>query len=778
MSELVEPFPSVPGGRAGQPGRAPDQRSQPGGGAERVRLRPVSGGEGGPEGDLLDLREILNILRRRRMSIIGTALAVTALVFVIIFQLTPRYTAEALILVDARKTQVMDVQAVVSGINGDLSAMGPAIRSEVEVMNSNTLAERVATKLDLMNNPEFNGALKPPGFFAAYNPIHLIPDDYLLAVGLVKPEVQLTEEAKRQRLLTRIAGALSGHMNITNDGRSTVIRVAAQSESPGLAATIANTYAEMYLTQQLEDKFEAAQRVNAWLNERTKELRDKVQESDHAVQFYREQNSLTEAKGFTVTEQQLSELNSQLILASSDRAAKDANLRQIQDMLKGQGGADAAAQVLASPLISNLTQQEATARQNRAELATRYKPDHPAMINALAQEHDIQKKIGDEVAKVVRGMANDAVAARARESSLRASLAELQRSAGVLDKAQVRLADLQREADANRTLYQDFLSRFKQTSAQNDLEMPDARLVARASIPEAPSFPKRTLFGGMGVMLGLLIGVFVAFALERLDNGFRNADQLEKLGGVATLGMTPNLFQKESVIDTLVNKPTSQYAEAIRSIRATLRYSNIDNPPKIVLVTSSLPEEGKTLFACSLARSTARSGKKALLIDCDLRRPSVGRAMGVAANSEGPGIVGLFEDNPVQDIIKVDQITGMHYIPSPRGALNPQDLLGSHHMRMFLESKRAEYDLIVIDAPPVLAVSDAIVLSHLVDSTIFLIRWERTPRPVALGALKALRANGGHVSGAVLSRVNVRKHALYGYGDHAYYYGHYSNYYS
>jgi len=224
-----------------------------------------------------------------------------------------------------------------------------------------------------------------------------------------------------------------------------------------------------------------------------------------------------------------------------------------------------------------------------------------------------------------------------------------------------------------------------------------------------------------------------------------------------------------------VKRPTSQYSEAIRSIRTALRYSDVDNPPKVVLITSSLSGEGKTVFATSLARSVARSGGKALLVDCDLRRPSVSGLLGVSGD---PGVLDIFAENANTDaLIRIDEESGMHYIPSKGGTANPQDLLSSQQMRSFLERMRARYDLIVLDAPPVLAVSDPIILSHFVDTTIYLVRWEATPRPIVTGAVKMLRANGGDIAGVVLSRVNTRKHATYGYGDSGYYYGRYSNYY-
>jgi capsular exopolysaccharide synthesis family protein len=239
--------------------------------------------------------------------------------------------------------------------------------------------------------------------------------------------------------------------------------------------------------------------------------------------------------------------------------------------------------------------------------------------------------------------------------------------------------------------------------------------------------------------------------------------------------MVPNLAGGRKPHEIVVAEPVALYSEAIRSVRTALRYSDVDDPPKVVLVTSSLPSEGKTVFATSLARSVARSGSRALLIDCDLRRPGVSKLLRLAQDR---GLVNLFDDSaPAESLIQVDEGSGMHFIPAAGGTANPQDLLGSQHMRSFLEQMRSRYDLIVLDSPPVLVVSDAIILSHIADTTMYIVRWEKTPRHVVAGALKLMRGNGGQMAGAVLSRVNTRRHAAYGYGDSAYYYGRNSGYY-
>jgi capsular exopolysaccharide synthesis family protein len=719
-----------------------------------------------PSEDVIDLHQLFGVIRRRASVILGCVILGTVLATVWIFQLTPRYTAEATVMLDTRKNQMVDFTSLMAGLSGDQSV----VRSEMEILKSRALADKVAEKLNIDSWPEYNPALRQPGFFDALtSPIAWVTSA-LRSLTTSSSAAALDNEARTRDRKAAEVTLLMDRMEITNDGRSYLIKIHAQSTNRNAAALIANTYVDFYLLDQIEAKFDAVKRASGWLNDQLDSLRQKVRDSEHAVEVYKEQNNLSETtKGTSLSEQQLSELNSQLILATADRAQKESSLAQIRS-----GNTESSA-VLNSPLVEKLRADEADLLHKKAELSNRYQPSHPTMVNLQSQIEEIKRKIDDEAGKTIRGLQGDVNAARAKENSLREQLGSIQKNANQEGKLDVTLRELQREADANKLLYENFLTKFKQTSSEEDIQQADARLVSSALPPRIPSFPKKTVLVGFSFLVSLLVGAAAAFLLERLDNGFRSADQVEKLLGVSTLGLVPGVVRQELPQDVVVKRPTSQYSEAIRSIRTALRYSDVDNPPKVVLITSSLAGEGKTVFAGSLARSVARSGGKSLLVDCDLRRPSVAKLLGVSGE---PGMLDVFAENAnIDSLIRVDEDSGMHYIPSKGGTANPQDLLSSQQMRSFLERMRARYDLIVLDAPPVLAVSDPIILSHFVDTTIYLVRWETTPRPIVTGAVRMLRANGGEIAGVVLSRVNARKHATYGYGDNGYYYGRYSNYY-
>ena len=707
------------------------------------------------ESEGIDLREILSMLRRRIAVILGFAAVIMALATVYVYQLTPRYTAQATLMLEQQRLQLLDIKSVLSG-EGDSSML---IATQVQLITSPRIAERVATALHLESEPEYNPNLAHPPKFA---PMAWMGRQVSALIGSDAPDAPAEASPRRELTSADVAPALGGRVGAFNDGTSYIIKINAQSESPELAAKIANAYVEAYLTDQLEAKFEATRRASAWLNDHLTDLKDKVQTAERAVQLFKQEHNLSQS-GTTVTSQQLAELNSQLIIATADRQQKEASVRELRSSAS-------------SPLLDKLKEQEAELLRHQAELATRYKSEHPTMINLAAQIRDVRAKIGQEIAAANRTLVDQLNVARSREESIKAALARLQQSTTEQDKAQVQLAELEREAQASKALYEDFLKRFQQTSVQEDIQQPDARAVAVATPPSGPSYPNKSLYLSVAGAAALFCGILVALFLERLDNGFRTSDQLEKSLALPTLGMVPQLTRGKRPERVVVAEPVSQYSEAIRSVRTALRFSDVDDPPKLVLVTSSLPSEGKTVFAVSLARSVARSGGRALLIDCDLRRPGVAKMLGA---TEGPGLVDLFEGNArPESVVRVDESSGVHFVSAKGGTANPQDLLGSQHMRSFLEGMRAHYDLVVIDSPPVLAVSDAIVLSHIVDTTMYIVRWERTPRQAVIGAVKQLRANGGHLAGAVLSRVNTRRHRSYNYADSAYYYGRDKGYYN
>lgn len=713
----------------------------------------------------IDIGQLVNVLNRQRHIILAVTGLVIAITLLAIFQIKPTYESTAQIMIDARQNRVVDVEAVMQGLPADQDS----VRSEVEIIRSRKLAEAVINKLNLWQNPEFNETLRPA------SPVRALKEFASDLGGKTVDDPAAKADLERQRVIEEFLDKLD--TGVVRNSR--VITISFRSENPKTARDVTAKIVDSYLTQQLEDKYEATQRATKWLNDRLAELRVKVSESERAVEAFRAQAGLTRGKDSTISAEGLSELNTQLIMARTQRAEMESRLRQVQSQ---RGDLDTNSEVLSSPLIQKLREQESELIRKQADMQQRLGPRHPDMLKAQAELNDLKRNIQVEVGRIISGLKNEVEVARSRESALSASLSSMGSRQNQLGTADVKLRELEREADANRTLFETFLNRFKQTSSQEDLQTADARLISAASLPTEAIFPKPKIMIPMSVIIGFGLGVMIALLMEYLDRGFRSMEQVEQSTGLSPLGLIPELATIKGAADVLpqdfvMDKPTSVYAEAIRTVRtALLLTDNFGTTARSVLVTSSQPSEGKTSFTLSLARLSALSGQKIIVIDCDLRRPNVHRGLNLQNKM---GMVDLLlGTHKLEEVLQKDKRSGIDVVSTGRNVPNPADLLASENMRKLLADLKSKYDLVIIDSPPVLAVADARVLSQLADKTVFLTRWAETARDVVLMAVKQLAGNGANLAGILLTRVNLKKNARYGYADSGYYGRKYSQYYS
>jgi capsular exopolysaccharide synthesis family protein len=708
----------------------------------------------------MDLKSAAYMLRRRAKLIGSVAVACMLLALVISMLITPMYKAETLVMLEPRHADVVNIDAVLS----PLTASAEVLRSEMDIIQSRAVIDRVIDRLKLMDDQEYN---PPAPFWSGINPANWMVST-------------LTEEEKKSRIRSKIAATLSNHLGVINDGRSYVIHLTFASKNPRKAALIANAFADSYLVDQMETKYEAVARANAWLNDRLGDLKGKVEESERAVEAYREKSNLIELDGGqTVAAKQMEDINQQLSDARGETSQAEAKLHTAQAMLQSPSGVDSATDVLASPLIQNLREQEAALRRNEADLASKYGPLHPKMINAQAQYKELQNKIAEEAHKIVQGLASQVEVARAKENRIARQLDEQESRAGVEMKQSVTLRQLQREADANRGLYESFLNRFKQTSEQGDLQRADSRVIAQAEPPLAAYFPKKPVFMLFGALLGAIFGVIGAYLVEYFDKGFRNSAQVEELSCMPVIGVVPDMrvLTPRAPEDYVADKPMSAYGEALRTVRTAIHFSNVDHPPRVVMVTSSIPGEGKTSFCLSLARTLARTGNRILLIDADMRRSRVASAMGVRKFS-GNGLASILSgDKSFAESVQADpQVSGLDIVFAAGKTPNAQDLLASNQMVKLVQEVSGLYDLVIVDTPPILAVSDAAMVARVCDTSIFLIRWATTPRDQALLALKQLANLKCRLAGIVLSQVDLAEQAKYSDSyDHRNYADYYVN---
>ena len=649
-------------------------------------------------------------------------------------------------------------------------------------MSSPAFGRRIVEKLDLTNDPEFALWLKESGpdpigaVLELLNPMRYIPADWLSSEG-AQQETTLDPEVRQ---LNAVTNALGARLTVEQVGRSYVISLQFLSEDPAKAASIANTMVEEYLASQLEAKYAAAERATHWLSDKINELRGQVLAAEAKIVEYRSTNHLVNTETENPLTLQFFQLNTQLALAQAERAEAEARLSQARSMLESSGAATAAL-VLGSSLMDSLRAQETELIRQLSEMGSIYGEKHPAMVNLRSGMASIRGKMQDEVRRIVQDLQNEVSVAVAREQELTNSMNRLQSDAARADLAGVELGALEGEISTNRELFTAFLTRFREIVEQQGLEEANSKILSSAIQPNAPSHPKIMLLTTVAFGASLVLGVLLVFLIERwdADYGFRSADEIHAALGARALALVPDLSRRETqgsaAEDYILQKPHSAYAEAVQRIRTSLFLAESERPPKTILITSSVPLEGKSTIAVSLARQSAASGLKVILIDADLRRPRLHEVMGIP-NANGLSEVLTGRANP-EVAIKRDEKSGLDFLPAGIGVASPPDLFRSSTMRILLEETAAYYDLVIIDTPPIAAVSDCFTLSSLVDKAIYVIRWEQTPRNVALAGIRQLAEAGADIAGVVLSRVDLKKHARYGYADSGYYRGSYQKYY-
>jgi capsular exopolysaccharide synthesis family protein len=719
----------------------------------------------------LDIRRLLNVFLRRLRLFSASAIAVFVAVVLFTIQATPMFTATANVMLDTRKEQVTSTEAVLSGLSAD----SPVVDTEVEVLKSRQLAERVTAALKLEADPEFNPRLrKPKGLQAVAMGIGGL-------MGVAKPsEVKLTP-FQTQALQEQVVDAVLDNLTIRRSGLTYIINVSFKSSDPQKASIIANKFADLYLLEQLQAKFDATRQANNWLNDRLGELRAQVLQDEAAVQQYKIDNNLMSASGTSLTEQEISNYNQNLALVKAQVAEDNARLSTARSqMAQGSTGEDVG-EALSSPVIQQLRQQRAETSRKVADLEGRYGDRHPEMLKAKRELGDIDANIQAEVQRIIKNLEAKSQVSRERANAVAGTLGAARGTLANNNRAMVRLNELERTAEATKTLYESYLNRFKETSTQEGIEQSDARVVSRAKIPTGQSSPNIPLNLAIGLLLALGAGAMVIVLAEMMDAGLATAEDVEKRLDTAYLGAIPLLSsvagpRPGSPIDHVIEKPLSSFSESLRNLRASIQYARLGEPVQVVAITSALPSEGKTTTSVSLGRAVALQGGKVIVIDCDLRRRSINRALKTEPT------VGLLEvlagTVTLEQAVMVDDASGCHFLSLAKSQFTPKDVFNSVAMDRLLAELRAKFDFVILDTAPVLPVADTRVLAPKADVVVFLTRWRKTPQHAVEAAFRMLAGTGAHVAGVALTQMDMKQQAKYGYGDPGYYYAEYKKYYT
>jgi polysaccharide biosynthesis transport protein len=738
-------------------------------------LPPPPGG--GPGREAFTLDQVRSVLRRH-LSLIVTVVAVgTVLAILAGHKITRQYTATAQVVIDSSDAALLDV---ITDEQGSI----PAVETEIQLITSRSLLGRVMADQALFDDPEFGAAASDAGAEPADGlpePLRtvasILPDSWLTAAGLA--EDNPTAPAAAEDRMTAAVATLdrfARRVEVVQAGGSHVIDISFTSRDPEKAARVANGLAEAYVSAQVERKRRAAGGAASWLADRLTELQQAVEASEKAAAEFRATSGLFNAgagDGGTLNDQKILDLNRQLVALRAEKRALEAKLSRAQS-----SSVEALSQELTSPLITSLRGEEASLQRQETELAQTYGPRHPTMINLRAEIGGIREKIRIEVERGVRALADDLQVLESQEQVIAQDLDELKGEDAREGQSEVRLRELERQAEANRQLYETFLRRFKEAQEQEQIVAPDARIITVAEAPDRPVTPGPPVFAMIGFTLSLMLGSFLAFLLEALDRRVRSGSDLEREFGVSVLGVLPLITRRQALLRPahyVAERPFSGFAEAARSIVTGLRMSD-QSAASVLMVTSALPEEGKTTLSISLAAGAANSGLKVLLIDLDLRRPTLHERVGDGL-AEGGLVDYLNGTLPRERLIRHESESGIDFVIVGRQPRNPLELLQSSKLHRLIETARREYDQIVIDCAPVLAVTDVRVATRLADRIILATRWRQTGCDAVGGALRLLADAQAEVAGCVLTAVNMDQYRLYASGEAASYYRRYRRYY-
>jgi polysaccharide biosynthesis transport protein len=721
----------------------------------------------------LNLPNFLRILRRRLGQIVLCTSILSGAGLAIILSLPRTYQAETLIVVDPRREHISSVQEVMQALPPEQATL----RSEVDALESNDLIRDIVERGNLIAIPEFNPDLQQ-GTLSSF--LFWLDEDERKAVilqvsGLVerlrnfmRGLTGAPDESEPQKPeAAAIAAAIyRGKLDVSTDGRSLTMKMIVKSGDPELAARLAKLHAELYLKRQLESRAAATERVHDWLVARIAPLKDNLQRAEAAVQEFRDKNQLImSGQGMTVTVQQLAEVNTQLSIARTAKAESQARLDQVRNLVASKSPIDSVPDVLASPIVQRLREQMTFVARIQADAAARYASGrNPAIISADAQLAELRGAMNNEISKIATSLQRAVEVSSAKERTLEREVDSLTRRAAAANLAEVKLRELERDAESKRALYQTVLNRVQETSLGPISNFADSRIISAAEVPLKPSFPRRTLFFAAAVVIASASSIGLALLFEANQERVRSPTQCNELLGTYGLGLTPQIKQRHAreIVDSVVDDGLAR--DAVRSVLEILCGVRSAERARVISITSAAPHEGKTILAIWLARVSSMVGLKVLLVDADWRRPAVARYLGARERKLATFGSTASPAEP-QELVHEDGVTGMHYVTYSSASHAARGVALLRELESFLKQARSSYDLVIVDSAPVLAAPESLSICPMTDGTIFAVQWGVTPPRQVRYAINLLRPTKANVLGAVVTRANVRKHSRYAFGD-------------
>ncbi|WP_128924013.1 AAA family ATPase [Bradyrhizobium guangxiense] len=703
-------------------------------------------------GAVLSFERVADVLRRQWPIVAACTGASLALVIVYLVLAQPMYTANARIMMDTRQTQVLDKDSNTSSALIDTGY----VDSQVEVINSDDLILSVVRRLKLTEDPEFNGS--NPGLLS-------------IILGKVTALFSSSEPASQDRIEHAVVEQVQKNLRTERVLTTYVLSLNYRARTPDKAAKIANAIANAYLVGALEAKYQSTKRATEWLQQRSIELSEQATASDRAVQTFKAEHNIVGTSRGLMSEQQLSDLNTQLVQARAATAEAKARLDRITAISEQDVAQSTVTDALNNSVITRLRAQYLDLAAQYADLSRRYGKTHGAAVNLANKMQELRKNIADELHRIGDAYSSDYEIAKSREASLETNVKELVAQAGHTGQAEVKLRDLESAADTYRNLYNNFLEKLQSATQNQSFPLSEARLISTATNPDRKSSPRTVLALVGGLVGGLCLGFGVAFGRELLSDVLRTPGEVEDELGVKCLGVLPDIrpstttgallstSSKTSPADLsryVVDHPFSRFAETLRNIKVSIDVARLTREIKVIGIVSSLPKEGKTTVAANFAQLIALTGHRVVLIDGDLHTRSLTRVL--APNAKTGLVEALNDPASLGYHVQRSKETGLDFLPSVVASrmVNSADIVGSKAMAELLKVLREHYEYIVIDLAPVMPVADAKAVSLLIDAMVYVIEWGQTTRSALQESVSGSEILQKKLLGAVLNRANPK----------------------
>ena len=717
--------------------------------------------------DVIDLSQYIRILKRRKLSIAFiTTIFITIAIFYII-KATPIYQASAKIQADPIQPNATAQDQYVMN-----SMVFLFYETQYEIIKSRKVAETVVDKLNLIERykKELAESKESGKNESVINKIKNIVKSFISKEN--DPDTD-TKEITDEQIRTMLAQGIQSGLSVEGGTQSQIINIAYQHEDPVLAAKIVNSISESYIQFGLEARLSQIKDTAEWLTEQLEELRQTLQASEDKLRRFRlTQNLMDTEQQQRIANTQLQTLNTELVRAQTQLSQARELYTQITQAENTGTGYRSLGPVLQSNTIRDLVREESTLSRKVQELSERYGEKHPKMIAARSDLASAQANLDREAAKIVESIKKDYRSAQAQEQNIKSLIIETRKELQSYQGDSFELTRLEREVENNRRIYESFLGKLMEADVSGDYDASNIRVIDGATVPENPVKPRPIMVIATNTILGIFLGVVFAFIRELMGNVFRTPDQLEQELHIPSLGITPLVRKNKNTTapeKQYIADQRSTFAEAINTIRTGLLFSNIDNPPKTILITSTNGSEGKTTLAINLAVALSQMDKT-LLIEMDLRKPAVGKDLGIKAEL---GLSDLLSGKTDTNVFhQVEGAQNLNVITCGTIPPNPMELISSKRFANLLMSLSDRFTHIVIDSPPTLPVSDSCVLAKMVDATIVAVKAEETKISMAKETITRLNKVNANVTGVVLTQASPQKMSYY--GDHYYqdnYYG-------